>query len=70
MLSACERAAAAVATAVTELTEMGAATDQMTAVLLKHFFVHFSTLQNDFERLIGPIAIEDEDLAPTRSDQP
>ena len=49
---------------------MGAATDQMTAVLLKHFFVHFSTLQNDFERLIRPIAIEDADLASMRSDRP
>jgi hypothetical protein len=65
-MSACERAASAIATAVTELTEAGAATDQMTAVLLKHFFVHFSTLQQEFERLIGPMSV-DADLELTRS---
>jgi hypothetical protein len=69
-MTACERAAGAIATAVTELTEAEAVTDQMTAVLLKHFFVHFSTLQSDFERLISPMSFEDADLAPARSQQP
>jgi hypothetical protein len=69
-MSACERAAGAIATAVTELTESGAATDQMTAVLLKHFLVHFSSLENDFEQLIQPMSFEDADLAPARSEQP
>jgi hypothetical protein len=69
-MTACERAAGAIATAVTELTESGAATDQMTGVLLKHFLVHFSSLENDFEQLIQPMSFEDADLAPARSEQP
>jgi len=67
-MSACERAASAIATSVAELSEAGAATDRMTAVLLKHFLVHFSGLQDEFERLIGPMEL-DAELAPTRSHQ-
>ena len=66
-ISACERAAGAIATAVTELTEMGVGTDRITSILLKHFLIHFSTLQSDFEQLLKPLGVEDADLAPTRS---
>lgn len=68
-MSACERAASAIATSVVELTEAGSTTDRMTAVLLKHFLVHFSGLQDEFERLLGPTEL-DADLALTRSHQP
>ena len=68
-MSACERAASAIATSVAELTDSGAATDRMTAILLKHFLVHFTGLQQEFERLLGTTEL-DVDLALSRSHQP
>jgi hypothetical protein len=64
-MSACDRAGAAIATSITELSEAGLATDRITAVLMKHFLVHFSGLQAEYEQLLG--GIEDADLAPTRA---
>lgn len=65
-MAACERAASAIATSITELVDAGVATDRVTAVLLKHFFVHFGGLHEEFERFL--IGIEcDADLAPTRA---
>ena len=57
-LSACSRAAAAIATAATELTEDGVLTERMTAVLVKHMLVHFSGLENEFEQLLRPTDLE------------
>jgi hypothetical protein len=65
-MSACDRAGAAIATSITELSEAGVATDRMTAVLMKHFLVHFSGLQAEFEQLLGGMEL-DADLAPTRA---
>ena len=45
-------AAAAIATAATELTEEGILTERMTSVLFKHLLVHFSGLEEEFEQLL------------------
>jgi hypothetical protein len=65
-MSASERAASALATSIAELTENEIATDRMTAILLKHFMVHFSGLQEEFEQFLGAMEF-DADLAPTRA---
>jgi hypothetical protein len=65
-MSACDRAGAAIATSITELSEAGVATDRMTGVLMKHFLVHFSDLQAELEQLLAGIEL-DADLAPTRA---
>jgi hypothetical protein len=65
-MSACDRAGAAIATSITELSEAGAATDRMTAVLMKHFLIHFSGLQAEFEQFLRDMEL-DADLAPTRA---
>ena len=65
-MSACDRAGAAISTSITELSEARVATDRMTALLMKHFLVHFSGLQAEFEQLLGGMEL-DADLAPTRA---
>ena len=65
-MSASEHAASAIATSITELTEAGVATDRITSVLLKHFLVHFSGLQEEFEGFLAGMEL-DEDLALSRA---
>jgi hypothetical protein len=61
-MSAYERAASAVATAMTELAD----TDRVTAIVLKHFLAHFSGLQHEFEEFLRAMDL-DADLAPSRA---
>jgi hypothetical protein len=65
-MSAYERAASAVATAMTELADTGVATDRVTAIVLKHFLAHFSGLQHEFEEFLRAMDL-DADLAPSRA---
>jgi hypothetical protein len=57
-LSAWERAATAIAAAITELAETGVATERDCAVLLKHFLVHLTGLQQEFEQFMGPADLD------------